>query len=62
MLAGVFLFLASHKKRKVDLHNEIASDLATSHSRRNVRFNEKIRKTFRHRWLNILNSKNRDED
>ncbi len=51
IMAGAFLFLAALKKRKVDLRKEMAADLSTGHSRRNIRFNEKIRTAFRHRWL-----------
>jgi len=59
ILAGAFLFLAAFKKRKVDIRKEIAADLSTGHSRRNVRFNEKIRTAFRHRWLKPVNSEDK---
>ncbi len=56
MLAGAFLFLAALKKRKVDLRKEMAADLSTGHSRRNIRFNEKIRTAFRTRWIKPFES------
>lgn len=57
MLAGAFLFLAAFKRPKADLRKEMAADLSTGHSRRNIRFNERIRTAFRPRWLKPADSK-----
>jgi hypothetical protein len=53
--AGIILLAASFKKTKVDIRDQMAADLSTGASRRNIRFNEKIRAKFRHSWLKASN-------
>jgi len=56
LFAGCLLRFASAKNNKTDIRKSFESDLSTGTSRRNIRFTEKIRDKFRHRWLKATNS------
>jgi hypothetical protein len=51
LAAGFLLAGLLFKKRRADIKQELAGDLSTGSSRRNVRLNEKIRSRFRRNWL-----------